>query len=1095
MNRVRKVDYYILLEEISKNGEKSIYLGLDDRNDKLVSIKVIPKKTVSKEDSSKIINEIRILKKLKHENIVKLKELKQTDNNYLFIFEYYNGGKLSDYMKYYHETNKNQLNEIYIQNIIRQITSGLEFIHLQNVIHRGITLDNIAINYKKYPNILIKGKLPPKVQFSKISLNDSFTLKIENMKFAKNMENNKFTSTIVGNPQNMAPDMLFNNRYNNKVDLWSLGVITYELLTGEKPFLGDNRNEIYNKIKEGKYNLPKSLIASYEIISFINGLLQFNAEKRMDWPQIKKHPFLIKNVDDFTFIELNAVKSIDKDIIEMNTKNNDNLLWILYNGKNINFNIDKLNINSDENEKKEMEKIINENKVNNEDIQKVREEKKINIEEEKKRLKEEIKKAEKLKNEGELKINELKAKNEEKDKIEIKIKELESKLKNDNENENIKKEIEESQQKYNELFEITNNADKLLANANKIIKEDKKKLISIRISEIIPDESLSALKNEKDILNLFFMKEKEINNWIFYNLGKNIFLNEFAQTSLEEIFKNNNYISEITKNIYTKLEDINLDLIESEDDYNIKLNSIFGDVLLPKFLINKYLKGLQDNFFNKFTEKRHNTVENRMSNINKRSFTIETKTIIEYYENIKSSKINVFENINNKNELFDFFVLVNYKIFQKPYFNKTFFSFLKYNEQLIKQYFGENTKYNELFEKLDYKELNNKKEELFNIIKENINMNTDKLYIIIASFFYLLFYKFKDVKEIKGRTNIGNVYINVVLKKYVKFFGQRLDNLNKNLIDLLNELYFFDLNNSNDENNKKTNNSYSFEDISNLMSKCSDLTIIFTVDEKEYQEAINKDMSFLTYLGKKCNEKLLSTKFYLKPVDKNVYSNTITIIIDMLEYQDKENEWIKFIKYFDKETIFYFLKWSYFLKKTLYEKENITNVSNAKNLSKICGKILADILFSNQIFNNFQINLVGFSLGANVVKYCLKQLSMLNESSEKKYVKIKNVILIGAATHIKKEDKWKELIKTTVIDRFINCYSNNDEKLKDFYFICSKSVNKLHKLPIGLNSLELKDDKGNNLVRNFDFTEDNYEQLSYEFEKVAEKIFPKFKDI
>ncbi len=66
-----------------------------------------------------------------------------------------------------------------------------------------------------------------------------------------------------------------NKKYNTSVDLWSLGVITYELLTGSTQFLGKTSEEIFNNIKNGVYTLPKKLRPSIEIISFINGLLQY----------------------------------------------------------------------------------------------------------------------------------------------------------------------------------------------------------------------------------------------------------------------------------------------------------------------------------------------------------------------------------------------------------------------------------------------------------------------------------------------------------------------------------------------------------------------------------------------------------------------------------------------------------------------------------------------------------------------------------------------------------------------------------------------------------------------------------------------------
>ena len=75
-----------------------------------------------------------------------------------------------------------------IQKIIRQVSSGLEYIHSKNIIHQGIILENIAITFNKYPNEVIKGQMPQKVEYSKITFNDSFTLKIGNMKYSKDLK-------------------------------------------------------------------------------------------------------------------------------------------------------------------------------------------------------------------------------------------------------------------------------------------------------------------------------------------------------------------------------------------------------------------------------------------------------------------------------------------------------------------------------------------------------------------------------------------------------------------------------------------------------------------------------------------------------------------------------------------------------------------------------------------------------------------------------------------------------------------------------------------------------------------------------------------
>jgi hypothetical protein len=458
----------------------------------------------------------------------------------------------------------------------------------------------------------------------------------------------------------------------------------------------------------------------------------------------------------------------------------------------------------------------------------------------------------------------------------------------------------------------------------------------------------------------------------------------------------------------------------------------------------------------------------------------------EYYEKIKTNKIGTFENISNKNDLFDLFVIINRDVFTKAYYDSTFLSFLKNNEDVIKQNFGDNTKYNEILEINENKEIGKKKEELLSVVKNDLN--GDKLYTIIDSFFYLLFYKFKDTKEIKGRTNLGNVYINTILTKFVNFLAANSDN-SKNVIESLYELYAFDLKDAKYKENEKIETEYYFSDIEKLLSSCGkNLTAKLELDRRSYSDTIQKNFGLFESLSQRVCENYVFSYLLLKGIDSKITSNTITIIVDILHKEDNEKDWTKFTKYFKNKTMFYFFKWPLETKNEFLKKEKMTD--SAKNLSKDSGKILADILISNKVFNNFQINLVGYNLGANVVKHCIKELNKIN--GKKNFTKFKNVILIGAATHLKDEDKWKDIIKNNVIDRFINCYSGCDETLKDLYSKIKKT-NKTKKSPLGITPLELKDEKGNNLIENFNFTDEKYDQTSYDFENVAQKVFPNSK--
>jgi serine/threonine-protein kinase ULK/ATG1 len=184
------------------------------------------------------------------------------------------------------------------------------------------------------------------------------TIKIADLGYSTELGTSGVASTLCGTPINMAPDIinLFNNpnkeqKYNNKVDLWSLGTITYELLIGVPPFYASTHLELFEMVKKGIYSLPNNLRLSIEAISFINGLLQFYPEKRFNWEDIKNHPFITNSYKTFHFVDL---KTIDTDFknpeqLQVDTRNCENFVWLLFQTNFSKLDLDKVDKNIYEN--------------------------------------------------------------------------------------------------------------------------------------------------------------------------------------------------------------------------------------------------------------------------------------------------------------------------------------------------------------------------------------------------------------------------------------------------------------------------------------------------------------------------------------------------------------------------------------------------------------------------------------------------------------------------------------------------------------------------------------------------------------------------
>ena len=363
-----------------------------------------------------------------------------------------------------------------------------------------------------------------------------------------------------------------------------------------------------------------------------------------------------------------------------------------------------------------------------------------------------------------------------------------------------------------------------------------------------------------------------LNDYIKTSFCDHKFLHYYTSTKLEEIFKKNPALNDITKNIYSKIKDLASGNLQSENEFKEKLMTSFGNTKLPDFLTDNDIKNLRYKLF---------LINNRPK---------ENNILIECYEKIRLNETKMLEGINNKYELFLLFVVVNNNVFQKQYYGTKFFNFLEINENLIKEYFGENIQYKEIFGKfniIDEKQEKSEIDNLFQIIVKDINEDINKLLNIISSFYYLLLYKLKDHKRYRDISNIGNDYINLILKNFIIFLDKKLKSklkLNKSLFDLFKELYLFDTKFLiNQKLINSENKAYSYNEISLLLLK----------DEKLKELYLKLDSDFLLHddplaiIKKNIYKNIDLYKFEvfpedinLIPIDNNIKSNTITIIID-----------------------------------------------------------------------------------------------------------------------------------------------------------------------------------------------------------------------
>uniref|UniRef100_A0A665XA82 non-specific serine/threonine protein kinase n=1 Tax=Echeneis naucrates TaxID=173247 RepID=A0A665XA82_ECHNA len=179
------------------------------------------------------------------------------------ILKYCNGGDLADYLH-----SKGTLSEDTIRVFLQQIAGAMKVLQAKGIIHRDLKPQNILLSY------------PP----GRKSHSNNTCIKIADFGFARHLQNNMMAATLCGSPMYMAPEVIMSQNYDAKADLWSIGTIVFQCLTGKAPFQASSPQDLrlfYEKNKNLSPNIPRE--TSSHLRHLLLGLLQRNHKDRMDF--------------------------------------------------------------------------------------------------------------------------------------------------------------------------------------------------------------------------------------------------------------------------------------------------------------------------------------------------------------------------------------------------------------------------------------------------------------------------------------------------------------------------------------------------------------------------------------------------------------------------------------------------------------------------------------------------------------------------------------------------------------------------------------------------------------------------------------------
>eukprot|EP00636_Phaeomonas_parva_P015134 CAMPEP_0118880926 /NCGR_PEP_ID=MMETSP1163-20130328/20453_1 /TAXON_ID=124430 /ORGANISM="Phaeomonas parva, Strain CCMP2877" /LENGTH=358 /DNA_ID=CAMNT_0006817527 /DNA_START=148 /DNA_END=1221 /DNA_ORIENTATION=+ len=258
---------YKLGKTLGKGSFAEVKIATHKADHSIWAAKIIKKESLDQDEKKNLDDEVAVLRRLDHPNIVRLRETFDTHRNFYMIMELCCGGELFDRI-----VEREHYTESQARQCLREVVEAIAYCHRNNIAHRDLKPENLLYS----------------------SESEDASIKVADFGLAVLLDENALTHTACGTPGYVAPEILRQEWYGIAVDIWSLGVIAYILMCGFPPFYDEDNATLYEHIKRGEYDYPSPFWdhVSESAKDLIDHMLVVNPRKRYTAEEVLAHPFL-----------------------------------------------------------------------------------------------------------------------------------------------------------------------------------------------------------------------------------------------------------------------------------------------------------------------------------------------------------------------------------------------------------------------------------------------------------------------------------------------------------------------------------------------------------------------------------------------------------------------------------------------------------------------------------------------------------------------------------------------------------------------------------------------------------------------------------